>query len=85
MKSQFPTLFALGALAAGALILLPPSSRGQAGAAGDEAAVARLLVDVSTQQAQIADNQNKIDEKIAIVAEQVRQARLFVARGGGSK
>ena len=85
MKSQFPTLFALGGLLAGAMIILPSPSNGQAGAESDEAAVSRLLVDVSAQQAQIADNHNKIDEKIAVVAEQVRQARLFVARGGGSK
>ena len=35
------------------------------------------------QQALIVESQTKIDEKIAVIAEDVRVARIFVARGGG--
>jgi len=43
----------------------------------------RLLVlinEVQTQQAQIADNQTKIDAKLAEVAETVRVARIYSKR-----
>lgn len=85
MKSQLQTLLLLGALLALALVALPLSSSGQAGALSDDPALSRLLTEVSAQQTQIANNQTQIDEKIAQIGEEVRQARLFVARGGGSK
>ncbi len=76
MKTHLPTLAVLG----GALIIAAaiPSSSGQS---GDDPAVVEALKDVTVQQATIVDNQNKIDEKIATIAEQVRQARIFAARG----
>jgi hypothetical protein len=70
---------ALVALALG--FTLPERSNGQAG--NDEAALAALVTEIAAQQAQITENQTKIDEKIAVIAEDVRVARIFVARGGG--
>ncbi len=60
---------------------LPHRSSGQAG--GDEAALAATLLEFAAQQAAIAENQAKIDEKLAAIAEEIRIARIFVARGGG--
>jgi len=37
---------------------------------------------VRAQQAEIAANQAKIDEKLAALAEVVRMARIFASRGG---
>lgn len=41
--------------------------------------------DLKVQQAQIADNQAKIDSKIADLGETIRVARLFMSRGGRHK
>ncbi|HVF71435.1 MAG TPA: hypothetical protein VM940_07480 [Chthoniobacterales bacterium] len=38
--------------------------------------------EVQAQQAAIADNQAKIDAKLAIIAEAMRQARIYASRGG---
>ena len=39
-----------------------------------------LIKDVQTQQAQLAENQAKIEEKLATVAETVRTARIYTKR-----
>jgi len=44
--------------------------------------VAALVKELQTQQAQIADNQTKIDAKLATIAEAVRVARIYSSRGG---
>jgi len=77
MKNKLPYFAALAAVLA-LLLGLPSPSNGQS---GDDPAVLELLKDIIAQQATIADNQAKIDEKLATVAEQVRQARIFAARG----
>ena len=51
----------------------------------DTAATAALIQDLQDQQATIADNQKQIDAKIATVNEALRQARIYVTRGGGGK
>lgn len=61
-----------------------PSSQGQATGSGDEIALATLIAEVTAQQTLVAENQVKMDEKIAEIEENVRQARIFVARGGGA-
>lgn len=76
----------LSALAAAlvALVLgltLPERSSGQA--ANESAAIASLITEIAAQQALITENQAKMDERIAVIAEDVRVARIFVARGGG--
>jgi uncharacterized protein YlxW (UPF0749 family) len=47
----------------------------------DQQQVAALAKEVQAQQATIADNQKKIDEKLAAIAEALRQARIFSTRG----
>ena len=81
MKSKPLCALAGGALALALLFALPGRSNGQAGA--DEAAFNALLTDIATQQAAVAANQTKIDEKLAAIAEDLRLARIFVGRGGG--
>jgi hypothetical protein len=39
-----------------------------------------LVKEVQTQQAQIADNQARIDSKLAEIAEAIRIARIYVSR-----
>lgn len=39
--------------------------------------------DLKKQQSEIADNQTKIDEKIADLTENIRLARLYMVRAGG--
>jgi hypothetical protein len=46
------------------------------------AQVLTLLKEVQGQQALIADNQAKIDDKLATIAEAIRTARIYSSRGG---
>jgi len=72
--------------------MTPPPSNGQAApapaagapaAAGEDPAMTIVLNDVVSQQAMIADNQMKIDAKLATISESLRLARIYVGRGGG--
>lgn len=76
-KSFYITLSGLAAVAV--LLLAPVFSQGQTGT--DSRENAKLLQAVQEQQKTIADNQAKIDEKISAIAENVRQARIYVNRG----
>ena len=62
------------------MLTLEPASA-QAPDAKDEGQLNRLLKEVQAQQTRIAENQAKIDAKLATVAENVRVARIFVSRG----
>jgi hypothetical protein len=76
-----PKSLAVSALAVAAIafaLLAPPRSIGQA--ATDDAAVAALITELTAQQAVIVDNQAKIDAKLAIIGENVRQARIYSGR-----
>jgi ABC-type transporter MlaC component len=44
--------------------------------------VAAAIKEIQAQQATIADNQAKIDAKLATVGEAVRIARIYSSRGG---
>jgi hypothetical protein len=44
--------------------------------------VLALAKEVQAQQAMIADNQTKIDAKMATIAEELRLARIYSSRGG---
>ncbi len=46
----------------------------------DQQQVAALAKEVHAQQATIADNQKKIDEKLAAIAEALRQAKIYSTR-----
>ena len=79
MKTQLPYLLLAAALVAIGLLVHPAEAPAQS---GEDPAVISALADVASQQAAIQENQKNIDIKIAAVAEDVRQARLFAARGG---
>jgi hypothetical protein len=44
--------------------------------------LAALVKEVRGQQAAIAENQKKIETKLAAVAESIRLARIYAGRGG---
>jgi hypothetical protein len=44
--------------------------------------VLAVMKEIQTQQATIAENRAKIDEKLAAVAEAIRVARIYSSRGG---
>jgi hypothetical protein len=47
----------------------------------DPQQIVALTKEVQTQQTAIADNQKKIDEKLASISEAVRLAKIYAARG----
>jgi len=49
--------------------------------ANQEQRLLELIKEVQTQQAQLAENQAKIEEKLAAVTETVRTARIYSKRG----
>jgi hypothetical protein len=66
----------------GALIALAASLAAQSPVADDQKQLEAMLQDVQAQQLEIADNQIKIDGKLAQVAEAIRVARIYASRGG---
>jgi hypothetical protein len=64
------------------LALLVTSGSAQNPATENEQRLLTLVQQVQSQQAQISANQDKIDSKLAEVAEAVRVARIFAGRGG---
>ena len=80
MNTKPLVVAACGFLALG-LTLTPNLSHGQA--AAEDPLLAPLIAEIAKQQAQVAANQVKIDEKLALIAENVRLARIFAGRGGG--
>lgn len=81
MKPKSFLLAVLGTAGLLALALAPRSSHGQAGA--DDPLLSPVIAEVAKQQAQLVANQNKIDETLALIAEDLRVARIFAGRGGG--
>ncbi|MEA3213698.1 MAG: hypothetical protein QOE70_6755 [Chthoniobacter sp.] len=81
MKTHSLLLSALGVTAAFALLLAPRVSSGQAGA--DDPLLSPLIAEIVKQQDAIVENQTKIDEKLALIGEDIRIARIYVGRGGG--
>lgn len=81
--SKPPFLYLLGgALALAGALCLPRPSIAQ-GAPEADPLMGPLLAELSAQQTQLAENQAKIDEKLAVIAEDVRVSRIFAGRGGG--
>ena len=62
------------------LLVAAPVSIAQIPDANQEAKLLELIKDVQKQQAQLAENQAKIEEKIAAVNEIVKDARLYSKR-----
>jgi ABC-type transporter MlaC component len=49
---------------------------------GNQEQLAALIKQVRDQQVELGANQAKIDEKLATVAESIRQARIYSSRAG---
>ena len=82
MKSTRFLCTAGAALALCIFLAVPQPSSGQAGR-NEEQLAATLLAEVAAQQKMIADNQTKLEEKVTLVAEEVRLARIYSGRSGG--
>jgi hypothetical protein len=69
------------------LFLLVGTSAAQAPNVSQQQAdlVLAVVREVQAQQAALADNQAKIDAKLAAIAEQLRVARIYSTRSGGKK
>jgi len=82
MKSKSAICTALAAVALFAVLAFPRSSSGQAGA-NDSVLINAILIEITAQQTVLAENQVKIDEKVAAIADDVRVGRIFAGRAGG--
>ena len=56
------------------------ASRAQAPGATDDKNLLALIKEIQAQQVQIAENQAKIDVKLAEIADTLRVARIFTSR-----
>lgn len=69
-----------------ALVLLASSTGAQSpappAASPEQKQIEILVKAIQEQQTRIAENQAKIDEKLAIVVEAARVARIYSSRGG---
>ena len=63
-------------------VLLAAPMAAQAPDARDEQQLVALLKEVQSQQAQMAENQGKIEAKLADLAETLRVARIFAGKAG---
>jgi hypothetical protein len=63
-----------------AALLITPFGVAQTPSQNEQERILALIKDVQIQHTQIADNQTKIEAKVADLAETIRVARLFAAR-----
>jgi len=75
MKKLLLSLLSL--LAAGAVLIWPTYAQ------DTTQQLFTVVNSLKQQQAEIADNQAKLDQKIADVGETIRVARVFMSRAGG--
>jgi ABC-type transporter MlaC component len=72
----------------GAVLLLAPLSSSSvaqtAPVSNDQQQIARAVRELQEQQAVIAQNETKIEEKVVAIEEAVRQARIFANRAGAA-
>lgn len=59
---------------------VPVAARPAVAATAEETALAALVAEVVQQQAKIVENQRLIDDKLAVIAENLRLARIYVSR-----
>lgn len=74
-------LSALTAFFSLALLVAAPAA--DAPGANQQQQILAVAKEVQGQQAAIAENQEKIDAKLATIAEALRLARIYSSRGGG--
>ena len=68
-----------------ALLVAAPGADAPSATQQQEQQVLAVAKEVQAQQAAIAENQAKIDAKLATIAESLRVARIYSSRGGGKK
>lgn len=83
MKQPYKLLIAGFCAVAFAVAALCPQTL-KAQAEDEQQQIAKLVSEISQQQTQIVANQKLIDDKVAVVAESLRVAKIFVSRGGGA-
>ena len=66
-----------------ALLVAAPGADAPSATQQQEQQVLTVAREVQDQQAAIAENQAKIDAKLATIAESLRVARIYSSRGGG--
>jgi hypothetical protein len=76
---RLPALTAFFSLA---LLLAAPAAEAPSASQQPEQQVLALAKEVQNQQVAIAENQAKIDAKLATIAEYLRVARIYSSRGG---
>jgi hypothetical protein len=76
--TRLPALTALFSLA---LLLAAPAAEAP-GASQQQEQILAVAKEVQNQQVAIAENQAKIDAKLATIAEYLRVARIYSTRGG---
>lgn len=80
MKPKSITLTLAGCAVLAAAVLLPVESAGQAET--EDAKLQQVIAEIAAQQTILAENQAKVDEKVAAITEEVRVARIFAGRAG---
>ncbi|PYJ08171.1 MAG: hypothetical protein DMF06_13540 [Verrucomicrobia bacterium] len=68
-----------------ALLVAAPGADAPSATQQQEQQILAVVKEVQDQQAAIAENQAKIDLKLATIAESLRVARIYSSRGGGKK
>ncbi|MEY2488749.1 MAG: hypothetical protein QOC70_691 [Verrucomicrobiota bacterium] len=76
---RLPALIAFFSLA---LLVTAPGTEAPSANQQQEQQVLAVVKEVQTQQVAIAENQAKIDAKLATIAEYLRLARIYASRGG---
>lgn len=82
MKLQYRTLLLLVVCGMGAAFYPSHDSQAQANSSPDPK-VTPLLAGLQAQQKLMDEQQSQIETKLAAVKEDIRLAKIFVARGGG--
>ena len=67
------------------LLVAVPAAEAPSANQQQEQQVLAVAKEVQTQQIAIAENQAKIEAKLATIAEYVRVARIYSTRGGGKR
>ena len=65
------------------LLMAAPAAEAPGASQPQEQQILAAIKQVQNQQATLAENQAKIDAKVATIAEALRVARIFSSRGGG--
>jgi hypothetical protein len=70
------------AIVAMGLLTISPLSAQTAPGGAEQQPIIAVINEIRIQQASIAENQAKIDAKLAALAEAIRIARIYSSRGG---